>query len=341
MSATKIGRNEQCPCGSGAKFKRCCEGKTDWGSLERAPLKVAARHMTVRGKNIVFLGAVLNALQIDKDCVNKPFSELKRAVSPDVVTQVFSIIPELWPDLDDFERALEKEKVLTTALYTGSYEPEFVFRAITRLSLYCDKILLVDPFIRAEGVRPQFNPLEHPDQHRSTTIKFLFLWITLWPWIDAGVVSFVRPLHDFVPGLWHEVISLQRKRVEENPKLKRILDLEVKERMGDFGPFDRGFGEISLLSMPDKQLLEMIRGVSANNPLGSEKRVPCLHKEKARFAPLFRGALTWTNGGVSSRDIWCLLRTCQTNVCHDRLSHRDGLANALEGDRTRPRVCWH
>ena len=26
---TKPGRNEQCPCGSGRKFKKCCESKTE------------------------------------------------------------------------------------------------------------------------------------------------------------------------------------------------------------------------------------------------------------------------------------------------------------------------
>ena len=28
-SATKVGRNDPCPCGSGRKFKHCCEGKME------------------------------------------------------------------------------------------------------------------------------------------------------------------------------------------------------------------------------------------------------------------------------------------------------------------------
>lgn len=28
MAREKIGRNDRCPCGSGKKFKQCCEGKT-------------------------------------------------------------------------------------------------------------------------------------------------------------------------------------------------------------------------------------------------------------------------------------------------------------------------
>ena len=27
-SSGKVGRNDRCPCGSGKKFKQCCEGKT-------------------------------------------------------------------------------------------------------------------------------------------------------------------------------------------------------------------------------------------------------------------------------------------------------------------------
>lgn len=27
VAAPKIGRNEPCPCGSGRKFKKCCEGR--------------------------------------------------------------------------------------------------------------------------------------------------------------------------------------------------------------------------------------------------------------------------------------------------------------------------
>jgi hypothetical protein len=31
----KPGRNDQCPCGSGRKFKKCCEGKTEGARSSR------------------------------------------------------------------------------------------------------------------------------------------------------------------------------------------------------------------------------------------------------------------------------------------------------------------
>lgn len=31
----RVGRNEECPCGSGKKFKRCCESKTEVNRTSR------------------------------------------------------------------------------------------------------------------------------------------------------------------------------------------------------------------------------------------------------------------------------------------------------------------
>ncbi|MEI6072394.1 MAG: hypothetical protein WCS31_11425 [Verrucomicrobiae bacterium] len=260
MTPPKIGRNDSCPCGAHAKYKNCCLGKVDWDTLQCEPLNVAARHMTIRGKNLTFLGSVLRSLNLDETVEKGGLADFKRRVTPDVVEHTFSLIPLLWPDLADFERTVESERQKTTALYTGSYEPFDVFRAVTRLSMYCDRILLVDPFLRPSSVRAEFSPLNHPEQHRATTVKFIYLWMTLWPWIEAGIVSFIRPLHDFIPGLWHEILDIQRKRHEDNPKLRRILDIEVKERMSSLGPLDRGMGEMFLLQHSDEALLDMFRG---------------------------------------------------------------------------------
>jgi hypothetical protein len=159
--------------------------------------------------------------------------------------------------LDDYERCIAPERQSVTALFTGNYQPEAVLRAITRLSLYCDKIYLVDPFLRPNQVRDEFNPLLHPAEHRATTIKFAFLWLSLVPWIHAGVVSIVRPMHDFIPGLWHEVIQLQDKRLEGHPELQRELHEEIQREMRRVGPLDRGMGELYILSFSDDALREM------------------------------------------------------------------------------------
>lgn len=253
----KIGRNVECPCGSGLKYKHCCLGKIDWPQLTEAPLTLASRYFTIRGKNLQFMSSLLTALQIDYNDRNPDFAKIKRAFTPEVVQSVYSSILDLWPDLDDYERCIAPERESVTALFTGNYQPEAVFRAITRLSLYCDKIYLVDPFLRPSQVRDQFNPLLHPEEHRATTIKFAFLWLSLMPWIHAGIVAVVRPMHDFIPGLWHEVTQLQDKRFEAHPELQREVHEEINREMQRVGPLDRGMGELYILSFSDEALREI------------------------------------------------------------------------------------
>lgn len=264
----KIGRNQECPCGSGKKFKHCCLGKIDWEALFAAPEEAAARHMTLRGKNLYFLNCILGELQLDWFNPATHFADIKRAFTPEVVRRIHSAILNIWPDLDDFERTLEAETGTVTALYTGNYQPEAVFRAVTRLSLYCDKIYLVDPFMHAERVRDDFNPILHPEQHRGNASKFAFLWLSLLPWIDAGVVNFVRPLTDFVPGLRGELLRMQRQRWNGNTKLKALAEEEADERMSRSQLFDRGFRELEILGCSETKLREFYR--SMKDPPSSE-----------------------------------------------------------------------
>jgi len=253
----KIGRNAECPCGSGLKYKHCCLGSIDWPHLAEAPLTVASRYFTIRGKNLQFISSLLAALQIDYNERNPDFAKIKRAFTPEVVEKVYSSILDLWPDLDDYERCVAPERESVTALFTGNYEPQAVLRAITRLSLYCDKIYVVDPFLRPDCVRDEFNPLLHPEENRGNAIKFSFLWLSLLPWIHAGMVSVVRPMHDFIPGLWHGVLQLEDKRLAAHPEFQRELDQQVRREMQTVGPLDRGMGELYILSFPDGALREM------------------------------------------------------------------------------------
>jgi hypothetical protein len=92
------------------------------------------------------------------------------------------------------------------------------------------------------------------------------LWMSLFPWIHAGIVNFVRPLHDFIPGLFHEVIKLEKHRFDTTPRLQAALEEEATARMKDLGAMDRGMGEAVLLFMPDEALREIHKSVAADRP---------------------------------------------------------------------------
>lgn len=56
----KVGRNDLCPCGSGKKFKQCCEAKT--GQMSRG-----ARMMLLALAGLVVAGLVLAVTSATRD----------------------------------------------------------------------------------------------------------------------------------------------------------------------------------------------------------------------------------------------------------------------------------
>jgi hypothetical protein len=250
-----IGRNAPCPCGSGLKYKKCCLDKQQWEKILRQPVTYQLRHLSLRGKNLFFVSEILAALKIDTWKPDIDFASIKKAFTPAVVQKIHESLMQTWPDLDDYERCHLEDRKNISGLYIGSYEPDAIFQAVTRHALYSEKIYLVDPFLHPYRMKEEFNPLVHPEQHRANTIKFTFLWLNLLPWIEAGIVNFIRPPIDFVPGLHQEVNELNRKHFD-SPELKAFKEKEIDEEVSRFGPADKGFGEYFFLSCSDEWFLE-------------------------------------------------------------------------------------
>ncbi len=217
--SNRISRNSQCPCGSGRKYESCCMGKVDWEQLAYDPQGAQSRFLSIRGKNLRFVWAIFDAIGPDKIEAPIDFLKLKRAVTPEAVRKIHEAIPVLWPDYEDFQRCMANEKKNTTALYTGRYIPETVLETVTRHSIYAERILLPDPFPYAPVVREEYNPLSHPEKYIANTVKWAFFWVLLYPWIEAGIVNFIRTPADFSPRLLRETIEEDRRRTDENPEL--------------------------------------------------------------------------------------------------------------------------
>jgi hypothetical protein len=49
VSMTKAGRNDPCPCGSGKKFKRCCEAGSATKKIEAKVLSASSGSPTTEG----------------------------------------------------------------------------------------------------------------------------------------------------------------------------------------------------------------------------------------------------------------------------------------------------
>jgi SEC-C motif len=262
----KVGRNDQCPCGSGKKFKHCCESKVDWNRMLRENSPKWRDYLSVRGRNRLFLERACDALQLDKERGPKSLADLKAAFTPAAVRKIHEAIVEVWPKDIDIGSVLESSRVDVSGLYVGEYQTDLLLRGVTRHSLYANKILLVDPFIYPPSVREQYNPILHPEKFRTQTLKNIDIWFHFGPWIKAGIVEFIRTPADFDPRLKWESLHRQKKKFEENAELKALLQETAKTKVQEWEERGEAF-RMLVLSAPDDYLRRIFRKLK----LGTEK----------------------------------------------------------------------
>jgi hypothetical protein len=256
----KVSANAPCPCGKlSKKYKNCCRGKVDWETL---PFGEAPRHLSIRGKNMLFLNLAYETLQLDKAPDGLDLPDFKRAFTATAVQKIHETVAFVWPDGDDLRRALQDETESTSGLYIGVYDSDRVRRGVARHSLYSDRILLIDPLMYPGRMRAEMDPSLRPELHRSTTLRWVSLWFQMAPWIEEGLVAFVRPLSDFDFNLFRESIAVTKSRFERHPELTELLQIEAKEQVGT--PEYDIYTEQFLLSMPDAQIMKMVRDLDPN-----------------------------------------------------------------------------
>jgi hypothetical protein len=257
----KLKRNEGCPCGSGKKFKHCCEGHVDWNRLIRDGADWRP-YVSIRARNIYFANRLAEILQLEANDKSKGLKAYKAAFTGNAVRQIHEAVMQAWPPELDIAKVLERTSSEVSGLYIGDYGLEYILNGIVRHSIYANKILVVDPFIYPRSVRDEFNPIIEPEQHRAQTLKNVNFWFTLLPWIDAGIVEIIRTPADFDHKLFWESLNRQRKKFDENQELKKAIETsvqELKERHRDKMSF-----EMLLLSSPDFYLKQIFEEYSFN-----------------------------------------------------------------------------
>lgn len=101
-----IKRNDLCPCGSGKKYKYCCEGKVDWNQIikegkERTP------YFSIRGRNLLFINKIAEALQLDSVISPKSLEEYRAAFTPEAVRKIHEALIDIWPLNTDIHSVLQ------------------------------------------------------------------------------------------------------------------------------------------------------------------------------------------------------------------------------------------
>lgn len=261
----KVGRNDPCPCLSGKKFKRCCQGLIDWERLFR-DRSDPQPYISARGRNIQFAGAIADALQLDS-VKEVSLPQYKQAFTADAVRKIYEAVMDIWPPDTDIQRVLERSRSDVSGLYIGDYHIDYLSRAVVRHSIYANKILLIEPFQHPYLIRPEYNPIENPDQYRSQTLKDVNFYFAMLPWVQAGIVEFIRTPADFDRRLNFDALTRARL-VGQDATIQAALQESVDDLRKRHS--HEQARQLAILSAPDSYLRRIFKKVGKDRGKLSE-----------------------------------------------------------------------
>jgi hypothetical protein len=253
----KYGRNDPCPCGRLKKYKNCCGAiGIDYSTMTK---EQHVRHLTLRGKNLLFLDNLYNILDLHKNRTKLKtwddlIVEVKKALTPNAVSSIYQCIPLIWPDRDDYIRCTELEKENSPGLFIGSYVFDSTLSLVNKYGLYENKIIMIDPIIDHRTMADKYNPVAHPEMHLLETLNTVLIWMEFEPWINSGDVVFTRNPAEFDYKLMAEARNTTKERYDLVPELRDAKDdvlipSEIKDR----------FKQQMMLLTPDATTLKYLR----------------------------------------------------------------------------------
>ena len=255
--SNKIKRNDLCPCGSGKKYKYCCEEKVDWNKILREG-KDRTPYFSVRGRNLLFINKIAEALQLDSITPSTSPQKLKAAFTTEAVKKIHEALIDIWPLNTDIHSVLQGARADVSGLYVGDYRREYIFKGLIRHSIYANKMIVVDPFVYPYSVRDEYNPILTPEQYRKETLKNVNFWFLLVPWIEAGIVEIIRTPDDFDRKLKWDSLKRQHKKFEENEELRKALEESTSKFVNSKQMEEEMFRQL-ILPAPNEYLKKLFK----------------------------------------------------------------------------------
>jgi len=163
----------------------------------------------------------------------------------------------VWPPDMDIENTLSQDRGQVNGLYIGDYTTEYILKGLAKHSIYSDKIIVIDPFVYPSSVRDEFNPILSSERYRAQTLKNVNLWLSLYPWIDAGIVEVIRTPADFNARLMWDSMVRQKKKFEENEELNEALEKSAREFHEKH--FEEEAFRMQILSAPNEYLEHILK----------------------------------------------------------------------------------
>lgn len=243
----KPGRNDHCGCGSGKKFKKCCEGKSE---DERSAWDV----YSIRERNLILCNGATKIFGFDD---GKDWGDLRSDLSSDQIVQFYQLYDSLWPKSTEIFRLLPKPDDSLRGLYSGLIDPRAIALFPLGVCPYFDEILVEHPFVHPSSVKPEFSPIESPHQYKSQTLKHLLLLLTLEPFIQTGVINFFPDPCIFDQHLQKQMFDMASARRSDISMNEEEQDLHLRLATDDFARTLYGLPHDQQLRQVEQAMPEM------------------------------------------------------------------------------------
>lgn len=208
------GRNDPCPCKSDRKYKKCCERVEDErrrGAKQYAGFSVK--------------GIVLEEIRSFKEIfgVKLTDAEVKlneRITDSDVLLFVQRVM-NLWNSIPNLKTQMPKKDDLKfRALYFGNPDMFNTVNLLTRYSLYCDQIIVIDPFALFREMNPKAKetPFAEPQAWVRQIVRDGVYLCSIEDWIRNDLVFTTAFPLGFYDPLRQKHIEMMRAKLDRMPE---------------------------------------------------------------------------------------------------------------------------
>lgn len=257
------GRNDPCLCPSGRKYKHCCLRVKD--EIHSGPEKYSSYSV----RNLV-LEEIRSFKEIFEVKLTDTEVKLRDRITDSDVVLFFERVRNLWGSKSDLLPYMPtKADLKFRALYFGSPDILSTVNLLARYSLYCDQIIVIDPFSMFHEMNRKFehSPVREPQAWVRQIIRNGVYLASLEEWIRNELVfATAFPLSFYNPLRQKHVQGMKERLEKVSPeKWDEIIQDTVESQFYlQYTP-----AELSAME-PEKSEMEMIRQLAEDDKKWSQ-----------------------------------------------------------------------
>lgn len=203
-----IGRNGNCGCGSGRKYKNCCrntpvELRTTWSVA------------SIRERNLAFCNCIRDVLGLSN---GKCWQDVRRELTNEQISEIYKFYGDLWPRSTDIYALLPKPDGKFRALYSGILDVRVISENALPVASFFDEFLIQTPVTNPNNIRPEFSPTQLPAKYKYQALKEFLFMLDIEPFIAYGLVNLIPDPSDFDSALMSAMLEMAQDRSKSRTK---------------------------------------------------------------------------------------------------------------------------